>query len=131
VPPSRGTAICRPCLDKQGARTGAVVASKLVVPDQLIAELEAAYDMDSGFIGQARARRYDASALDRFLKVLARCPDHTDGPMDGRLVRLLWWTPLILMWQIEGLAKEGQAVEEFQRALTSIENELIRILGPA
>jgi hypothetical protein len=98
---------------------------------ELIAALEDAYDLDYGFIGLARHRRFDDQALRRLLATLAKCPDYREGVIDSRMVRLLWWMPLILMWQIEGLKSEGKTTSDFERAATAIENELVRILGAA
>ena len=107
------------------------VVSPFVLPDELISALEDSYDLDHGFIGQARQRRYDNQALQRLLATLANCPEYREGLIDSRMVRLLWWMPLILVWQIEGLKTERKPTSDFERAATAVEKELARILGPA
>jgi hypothetical protein len=102
-----------------------------MLPDELISALEDAYDLEHGFIGLARYRRFNDQALQQLLATLAKCPDYREGVIDSRMVRLLWWMPLILMWQIEGLKTDGKATGDFERAATAIENELVRILGSA
>jgi hypothetical protein len=101
-----------------------------VAPD-LIAKIEAEYDRDTGAIGQLRDGHVDDIALERLLALLRKCPAATHGPLEGELVRLLWWMPWIAEWQAQRLEEEGKSAEQIRRAEDAIFKQLERILGVA
>lgn len=69
---------------------------------RLIGRLEAEYDRQTGFLGQLRQGVVGAADSARFLN-LVREIRVGDGPVDVRLVRFLWFTPVFLRWQMERL----------------------------
>ncbi len=93
----------------------------------LISDLEAEYDQDLGFLGLLRAGHFDSLARDRFLRLLESIDLGAGGPIDRRVVALLWYVPLFMQWQEPRLdADERQAL---QAATNRVTSELERILG--
>jgi hypothetical protein len=99
------------------------------MPRDLVGELEREYDRETGAIGRLRDGHVDEPALHRLLDLLRECPAATDGSVDGRLVRLVWWIPWIAEWQAQRLDREGHDAEHVRRAGTAVFTELERILG--
>lgn len=97
----------------------------------LIPRVEREYDRETGAIGLLRNGRLDQAALQRLVQTLRECPPASDGPIDGRLVRLLWWMPWIAEWQGQRLEREGKDAKEIRQAGDAIFRELERILGVA
>jgi hypothetical protein len=89
------------------------------------------YDLDHGFIGKVRSGQFDKQALERLLRLLRECPSASQEPMDARMVRLLWWMPWIVEWQVQRLTAEGRPADQLRAAQTAIFGELERILGVA
>jgi|SRR5665213_478292 len=93
----------------------------------LIAELEAAYDLDEGFLGLLRGGHFDSLARDRFLHLLEGVDLGTSAVIDRRLVALLWYVPLFMQWQQERLDDEEKSY--LLAAIDQVTNQLERILG--
>ena len=92
----------------------------------LVAALEAAYDLDEGFLGLLRGGHFDSLARDHFLQLL-RSIDLETETLDRRLVGLLWYVPLFMQWQLERLDDEEQVA--LRAAVDQVTNQLERILG--
>lgn len=82
----------------------------------LVGELEREHDLETGAVSQLRDRHVDEAALQPLLDLLQQHPSATDGPVDGRLVRRLWWIPWIAEWQAQRQARDGKNVEHVRRA---------------
>jgi hypothetical protein len=96
----------------------------------LIQQLEAEYDQNTGFIGRLRYGTFDELGLTRVLAVLRQF-EPTGNSLDRRLVALLWWMPWIIEWQFQRLTRESRAKEAavVSRASEAIFKECERILG--
>lgn len=97
---------------------------------ELIQQLEAEYDQNTGFIGRLRFGTFDDPGLTRVLDLLRKF-EPTGSALDRRLVALLWWMPWIIEWQSQRLARESRTAEAatIHRALEAIFKECERILG--
>jgi hypothetical protein len=94
--------------------------------ESIIARIDAEYDRDDGFIGRLRSGIYDPDGANRLLTVLNEI-ELGDGPINRRLVSLLWFMPLIVGWQKPRLqARDAELVEGL---LNQIVNILQRVLG--
>jgi len=62
--------------------------------------IDAEYDLEDGFIGRLRSGTFDQAGADRLIAAL-RALDLGDGPIERRLVSLLWYLPIIIEWQKE------------------------------
>lgn len=94
---------------------------------QLIADLEAAYDLEEGFLGLLRGGHFDSRARDRFLRLLESIDPGAADTIDRRLVGLLWYVPLFMQWQAERLDDDEQVA--LQAVTDQVTNQLERILG--
>lgn len=54
---------------------------------------------------------------------------HFPDSVPKELVRLLWWIPRILEWNMERVKEQGADMESVTLAVSEIEEELNRILG--
>lgn len=75
----------------------------------LIEELDAEYDRSVGFLGKLRFGVFDHEGASRLLGLLERI-ELDDGPVDRRLVQLLWFMPTFIQWQKERFSREGQDI---------------------
>ena len=94
---------------------------------QLIADLEAEYDQDEGFLGLLRTGHFDSIARDRFLRLLDSIDLGDDVTINRRVVALLWYVPLFMQWQERRLDTEER--EALQAAANRVTSRLERILG--
>jgi hypothetical protein len=92
----------------------------------LIDRIDAEYDLEEGFIGRLRSGNYDQAGADRLLAVLSGL-DLGDGPVDRRLVSLLWYLPLIIGWQLPRVPKAD--VEKVESTLNKVVSILEAVLG--
>jgi len=99
---------------------------------ELVRQLKAEYDLESGFVGLLRSGKVDESALARLMVVLRQIEPRGQA-IDRRLVALLWWIPWVIEWQAQRLDRESQNEEaaRVHRAHDAVFKELERILGVA
>jgi len=97
--------------------------------DSVIANLEAEWALESGFLGRIRGGNFDAELLDRLVRVLEGIDAHPDTEMNRRLVSLLWYMPLFMHWNGERIQSAGGDLIEFDKAANRIESAVERILG--
>ena len=95
--------------------------------DRVMANLEAAYDLEEGFLGLLRGGHFHSLARDRFLGLLQSIDLAPEDTIDRRQVGLLWYVPLFMQWQLERLDDEEQAL--LRAAIDQVTNYLERILG--
>ena len=98
--------------------------------DDLLDRIAIEYDQDRGFIGKVRLGQFDEVALGRLLSALRECPSAGEELMNPGMVRLLWWMPWIVEWQVQRLGSDRPA-DQLRRAHSAIFGELERILGVA
>lgn len=94
---------------------------------QLIADLEAEYDREGGFLGLLRGGHFDTRARDRFLRLLDSIDLGQTETINRRVVALLWYVPLFLQWQDRRLDDEERAA--LRQVGDRVTNQLERILG--
>jgi hypothetical protein len=86
----------------------------------------AEYDLEDGFVGRLRSGRYDPAGADRLLAALSAL-DLGDGPVDRRLVSLLWYLPLIIGWQLHRVPAED--IGKVENILNQVVGILETVLG--
>jgi hypothetical protein len=94
-----------------------------------ITSIESEWEIDTGFLWKARQGLFDPVAFERTYQKLQNLvfDEATDVPR--RLVSLLWYMPLFLTWQTDRVREVGGDVQSYTRAITSITNEIERLLG--
>jgi hypothetical protein len=88
--------------------------------------IDAEYDLEDGFVGRLRSGQYDQVGADRLLAALSAL-DLGDGPIDRRLVSLLWYLPLIIGWQLHRVPEAE--VGKVENILNQVVSILETVLG--
>ncbi len=98
--------------------------------EELIALIEAEWDLDNGFLGRLRQGQFDRACYSRCSQALERIQREVRNgdSMSRRLVSLLWYIPLFMSWQAERV-KGSIDAQEYQRIANQIEGKLEEILG--
>lgn len=96
--------------------------------DLYLPELEAAWELDTGFLGCLRDGIFDRALFGDFVTTLMRVRVAEDALLPARFVTLLWFIPLFMEWQTERVSTTC-SLEEYSLARTRIEQQLERILG--
>lgn len=90
--------------------------------EEWIRQLEAAWDLDTGFLGQLREGHFDVASAPRFMDLLRSIDLSREQSIDRRLVQLLWFIPTFMGWQVERVAKRGGDVKALQRVVSQVED---------
>lgn len=81
--------------------------------DEIIESIVSEYDLDAGFIGQLRMRRFDRAGAQRILDAIRRISLEGDA-VDIRMARHLYFIPILAYWQRARLPSSGQCdLDEF------------------
>ncbi len=96
--------------------------------EEIIAQLESTWDIDTGFFGKLREGKFDKELYNDFMQLLRTISFEEEELISSRVVSLLWYIPLFMEWQKERVKKEID-IKEYELLKTAVENELERILG--
>jgi len=92
--------------------------------------LEAEFDEPNGFIWKVRyGGDFTTEDGERLIRKLSEIRPPKDQPLERRLVSIVWFLPLLLMWQKERVAEGGGDSEQLQRVTERVTNLVIEILG--
>ena len=81
--------------------------------DEIIESIVSEYDLDAGFIGQLRMRRFDRAGAQRILDAIRRISLEEDA-VDIRMARHLYFIPILAYWQRARLPSSDQCdLDEF------------------
>ena len=81
--------------------------------DEIIESIVSEYDLDAGFIGQLRMRRFDWAGAQRILDAIRRISLEGDA-VDIRMARHLYFIPILAYWQRARLPSSDQCdLDEF------------------
>jgi hypothetical protein len=94
-----------------------------------IDDLEASWDFESGFFGKLRQGSFDHVALNRLLETLHGITIVEQTVLPKRLVSLLWYMPLFMVWQRERVCELCDDMHEYDQTTNRIEQIVERILG--
>ena len=94
----------------------------------LIDKLDQEYDREVGFLGQLRMGLFDEAGEKRLLDLLASM-DLGNGPVDRRLVQLLWFMPIFIQWQKERFELHGGDAKRVEETLNSVVSILEDVVG--
>ncbi|AFE03524.1 hypothetical protein COCOR_00497 [Corallococcus coralloides DSM 2259] len=90
-------------------------------------ELEAAWSDEDGFLVQLRMGNFDSAKAGALLTMLKRMDLGEGGPLERRVVSLLWYLPLFMSWQHERV--EPKHLSELAKVEARVTNEVERLLG--
>ena len=81
--------------------------------DEIIESIVSEYDLETGFVGQLRMRRFDRAGAQRILDAIRRISLEEDA-VDIRLARHLYFIPILAYWQRARLPSSDQCdLDEF------------------
>ena len=81
--------------------------------DEIIESIVSEYDLEAGFIGQLRMRRFDRAGAQRILDAIRRISLEEDA-VDIRMARHLYFIPMLAYWQRARLPSSDQCdLDEF------------------
>ena len=81
--------------------------------DEIIESIVSEYDLETGFIGQLRMRRFDRAGARRILDAIRRISLEEDA-VDIRMARHLYFIPILAYWQRARLPSSDQCdLDEF------------------
>ena len=81
--------------------------------DEIIESIVSEYDLETGFVGQLRMRRFDRAGAQRILDAIRRISLEEDA-VDIRLAHHLYFIPMLAYWQRARLPSSDQCdLDEF------------------
>lgn len=81
--------------------------------DEIIESIVSEYDLETGFVGQLRMRRFDRAGAQRILDAIRRISLEEDA-VDIRMARHLYFIPILAYWQRARLPSSDQCdLDEF------------------
>jgi hypothetical protein len=92
---------------------------------ELAALLEAEFDLETGFVGQLRERKFVPLAQERFLDLIESIDLGANEQLNRRIVSLLWMLPLILRWRVDDFRSIGRDVTGLERVVDRVEAALM------
>ena len=98
--------------------------------EELIALIEAEWDLDNGFFGKLRQGQFDRTGQSRCRQTLERIQREVGNAeiVSRRLVSLVWYIPLFMSWQTERV-KGSVEPREYERVTNEIQATVQAILG--
>jgi hypothetical protein len=96
--------------------------------DELLELLDEAWDDESGFLGKLRSGQFDPDAGEAYVALLSRIPP-IGGTVESRLVKLIWFAPMFIEWQLERAAKSDDEVRQLTRIATQVHEAVSNVLG--
>ncbi|MCK1796145.1 hypothetical protein MTQ01_09025 [Streptomyces sp. XM4193] len=94
----------------------------------LLEALDNAWDIETGFLGKLREGKFDPADGEAYVKLLATIPPLGDVA-NTQLVRLIWFSPTFIEWQIDRATDEITGGEPLRRIQNQVHEEVIRIIG--
>lgn len=91
--------------------------------------IEAEWSPEDGFFWNLRHGRFMVEEFNLTLKKLSAVSIADDAKIPRRLVSLLWYIPLFMQWQNDRVQESGGDMTAYVKAITSMTNEIERLLG--
>ena len=95
----------------------------------LIAELENEWNLDTGFLGKLRVGTFDSDGFEQLLEKLGSLQLSNEKMIDRRLVSLIWYIPLFMLWQQERFFDQKPDYHNIDQAISQITSIIESVLG--
>lgn len=96
--------------------------------DKILVALDEAWDDETGFLGNLREDHFDPAAGEAYVRLLSTVPSAEDT-VSVQLVRLIWFAPTFIDWQVDRAAKGEAETARLRRIQDQVHEEVVRILG--
>jgi hypothetical protein len=97
--------------------------------EQTIQVLESEWAPETGFFWRVRQGVFDPNEFQRALATLRTFSFTDDAPLPGRVVSLIWFIPIFMVWQVDRVRDAGGDLPAYTEAVTLMTNEVQRLLG--
>ncbi|WP_229068505.1 hypothetical protein [Actinoplanes sp. DH11] len=98
------------------------------VSDELLASLDDAWDEDEGFLGKLRAGVFDEIGGVAYVALLRSIPPIGET-VESELVKLIWFAPQFVTWQIERATRGEAEAARLRRVADQIHEAVADVLG--
>jgi hypothetical protein len=94
-----------------------------------IEALESEWSPEGGFFWRIRQGQFSNDEFQRALKKVSAISIAEDADVPRRVVSLLWYVPIFMHWQVERVQENNGDVTAYSKAITTMTNEIERLLG--
>lgn len=94
-----------------------------------IGPLEAEWELDTGFFWKLRQGEFEQTDFRRALAVVGALKLSEGGVLPRRVVSLLWYIRIFMVWQEARLIESGHDLQAYQAAASQLTEEIERLLG--
>jgi hypothetical protein len=91
--------------------------------------LDLAWDQDEGFLGMLRSGRFSEVAGERYLALLRSIEIGEGEQLNPDFVRLVWFAPIFIEWQVERAVECGADKAQVERISDAVRERLMELLG--
>lgn len=96
--------------------------------EEIMEALDEAWDDESGFLGKLRSGEFDPEAGEAYAALLSSIPPIGET-VDSTLVRLIWFAPLFIEWQIERATSSESEAAQLKRISDQVQEAVTDVLG--
>ncbi|MFC5286201.1 hypothetical protein ACFPM7_04000 [Actinokineospora guangxiensis] len=95
----------------------------------MLEALDLAWDSDEGFLGQLRSGRFLAEAGAGYLVLLQSIEVKEGERLHADFVRLTWFAPMFMEWNVERAVNRGADKESVHRIVDQLRERIMELLG--
>lgn len=96
---------------------------------EVLEALDLAWDDESGFFGLLRAGKFSSEAADAYVRLLNSIKIEEGECLHPDFVRLIWFAPIFMEWQIERTVESGVNRVDLANSVDQIRERVMEILG--
>ncbi|WP_327105845.1 hypothetical protein [Nonomuraea glycinis] len=96
---------------------------------ELLEALDLTWDDETGFLGRLRGGEFVQELADAYIELLGEVDPVEDEVINSSFVKLLWFMPIFIEWQIERVVEAGTPREDVERVLDLATTRIMDILG--
>lgn len=96
--------------------------------EELLEALDNAWDDECGFLGKLRSGEFDLESGEAYVALLSRIPSIGET-VDSNLVRLIWFAPMFIEWQIDRATRGESETAQLKRIADQVQEAVAEVLG--
>ena len=96
--------------------------------EELLEQLDAVWDEESGFLGKLRSGKFDPEAGQEYVALLSRIPQPGEV-IDSRLVQLIWFAAMFIEWQVERATHSEEEARRLTHIASQVHEAVSDVLG--
>lgn len=91
--------------------------------------LDSVWDEESGFLGLLGSGKFSSNLAEEYLKLLESIEVDEGEPLHRDFVRLVWFVPIFMEWQVDRSVEHGASRVELVNFVDLIRERVMEILG--